>query len=99
MDSRLKKSLSAGGRESRASHDSVREAPEETFVSSDERRKMWKDEWTQSALPNAPLIPGWHVCWLSTTNSYDSIDKRVRLGYVPVMEQDVKGFENYRVKA
>ena len=86
MDSRLKKSLSAGGRESRASHDSVREAPEETFVSSDERRKMWKDEWTQSALPNAPLIPGWHVCWLSTTNSYDSIDKRVRLGYIACNE-------------
>ena len=100
MDSRLKKSLSAGGREaSRASHDPVREAPEETFVSSEERRKMWKDEWTQSALPNAPDIPGWHVCWLSTTNSYDSIDKRIRLGYVPVKAEDVKGFENYRVKA
>jgi len=100
MDSRLKKSLSAGGREkSRVSHDSVREAPEETFVSSEERRKMWKDEWTQSALPNAPDLPGWHVCWLSTTNSYDSIDKRIRLGYVPVKAEDVKGFENYRVKA
>lgn len=63
MDSRLKKSLSAGGRETtRVSHDPVREAPEETFVSSEERRKMWKDEWTQSALPNAPDLPGWHVC-------------------------------------
>ena len=100
MDSRLKKSLSAGGREqSRVSRDPVREAPEETFVSSEERRKMWKDEWTQSALPNAPDLPGWHVCWLSTTNSYDSIDKRIRLGYVPVKAEDVKGFENYRVKA
>ena len=100
MDSRLKKSLSAGGRETtRVSHDPVREAPEETFVSSEERRKMWKDEWTQSALPNAPDLPGWHVCWLSTTNSYDSIDKRIRLGYVPVKAEDVKGFENYRVKA
>ena len=99
MDSRIKKSLSAGGRESRASLDSSREAPEETFVSSEERRKMWKDEWVQSALPNAPKIPGWHLCWLSTTNAYDGIDKRIRLGYVPVMEQDVKGFENYRVKA
>jgi len=100
MDSRLKKSLSAGGREqNRASHDPVREAPEETFVSSEERRKMWKDEWTQSALPNAPDLPGWHVCWLSTTNSYDSIDKRIRLGYIPVKAEDVKGFENYRVKA
>jgi hypothetical protein len=87
------------GAKHRASHDSVREAPEETFVSSEERRKMWKDEWTQSALPNAPDIPGWHLCWLSTTNSYDGIDKRIRLGYVPVKAEDVKGFENYRVKA
>jgi hypothetical protein len=61
---------------------------------------MWKDEWTQSALPNAPLIPGWHVCWLSTTNSYDSIDKRVRLGYIPVKEQTMcPGLRTHRVKA
>ena len=99
MDSRLKKSLSAGGRENRASHDPVREAPEDTFVSSDERRKMWKDEWTQSALPNVPELKGWHVCWLSTTNSYDSIDKRIRLGYTPVKAEEIPGFENYRVKA
>ena len=44
MDSRLKKSLSAGGRENRASLDKSREAPEDSFVSADERRKMWKDE-------------------------------------------------------
>ena len=60
---------------------------------------MWSDEWTQSALPNAPELPGWHVCWLSTTNGYDSIDKRVRLGYVPVKAEEIDGFENHRVKA
>lgn len=98
-DSRLKKSLTAGGRTNRASRDELRESPEDKFVSSDERRQMWKDEWTQSALPNAPDIPGWHVCWLSTTNSYDSIDKRIRLGYRPVMADEVPGFENNRVKA
>ena len=99
MDSRLKKSLNAGGRETRASHDSVREAPQEKFVSSEERRKMWKDEWTQRALPAVPEIPGWHFCWLSTTNAYDSIDKRIRLGYVPVKAEEIPGFENNRVKS
>ena len=99
MDSRLKKNLSAGGRESRASLDSVREAPEDQFVSSEERRKMWKDEWTQSALPNVPEMKGWHLCWLSTTNAYDSIDKRIRLGYVPVKADEMPLFENYRVKS
>ena len=98
-ESRLKKSLSAGGREGRSSQDQSRAAPEEKFASSQERRKMWSDEWTQSALPKVPEIPGWHLCWLSTTNSYDSIDKRMRLGYVPVKAEEIGGFENFRVKA
>jgi len=84
MDKRLKKNLSAGGRENRASLDPDREAPEDKFASSHERKKMWTDEWTQSALPNVPELQGWHLCWLSTTNGYDSIDKRMRLGYTPV---------------
>ena len=99
MDSRLKKTLNAGGRESRSSQDSSRAAPEEAFISKQERRKMWSDEWTQSALPKVPDIPGWHLCWLSTTNGYDSIDKRMRLGYVPVRADELPGFDNYRVKA
>jgi hypothetical protein len=44
-------------------------------------------------------MKGWHLCWLSTTNSYDSIDKRYRLGYVPVKSDEFPGFDNYRVKA
>ena len=99
MDTRLKKTLNAGGRESRSSQDSSRAAPEEAFISKQERRKMWSDEWTQSALPKVPEIPGWHLCWLSTTNGYDSIDKRMRLGYVPVRAEELPGFDNYRVKA
>jgi hypothetical protein len=99
MDSRLKKTLNAGGRESRSSQDLSRAAPEEAFISKQERRRMWSDEWTQSALPKVPDIPGWHLCWLSTTNGYDSIDKRMRLGYVPVKADELPGFDNYRVKA
>jgi hypothetical protein len=99
MESRLKKSLNAGGRENRAQQDESRQAPEEKFVSAQERKKMWSDEWTQRALPDVPKIPGWHLCWLSTTNSYDSIDRRIRLGYVPVKAEEVPGFENNRVKA
>ena len=60
---------------------------------------MWSDEWTQSALPKVPTIPGWHLCWLSTTNAYDTIDKRMRLGYVPVKADEMQGFDSYRVKA
>jgi len=99
METRLKKSLNAGGREDRSSEDASRSAPEEKFISTQERRKMWSEEWTQSALPKLPNMDGWHLCWLSTTNSYDSIDKRIRLGYVPVKSDELPEFENYKVKS
>lgn len=99
MESRLKKSLNAGGRQDRSNGEASRQAPEEKFISSQERKKMWSDEWTQSALPKLPNMDGWHLCWLSTTNSYDSIDKRIRLGYVPVKSEELPGYEDYRVKS
>jgi hypothetical protein len=99
MESRLKKSLNAGGRLDRANEDVSRQAPENKFISTQERRRMWSEEWTQSALPKLPNMDGWHLCWLSTTNSYDSIDKRMRLGYVPVKADELPGYEDYRVKS
>jgi hypothetical protein len=99
MESRLKRSLNAGGRNDRASEDTVRQPPEDQFISAQERRKMWSEEWTQSALPKLPNIDGWHLCWLSTTNNYDSIDKRMRLGYIPVKAEEVPGIEANRVKS
>jgi hypothetical protein len=98
-ESRLKKSLNAGGRESRGDADASRAAPEDKFVSTQDRKRMWSEEWTQSALPKLPSLDGWHLCWLSTTNSYDSIDKRIRLGYVPVKSEELPGYEDYRVKS
>jgi hypothetical protein len=98
-ESRLKKSLNAGGREDRGSEDASRSAHEDKFISTQERRKMWSEEWTQSALPKLPEMDGWHFCWLSTTNSYDSIDKRIRLGYVPVKSEELPDYDEYRVKS
>ena len=99
MEQRLKKSITAGGRHTRASEDHSRLPAEEQFASTQDIDQMWSDEWTQSALPKVPDIPGFHLCWLSTTNSYDTIDKRIRLGYTPVLADELPGFENYRVKA
>lgn len=99
MEPRIKKNLNAGGRYDRSSEDADRMAPEDKFISTQERRRMWSEEWTQSALPKLPHLEGWHLCWLSTTNSYDSIDKRMRLGYVPVKADEIPGFEEYRVKS
>ena len=62
-----------------------------------ERAAAFRDKWQNNALPDMPenIIPGFHLCWLSTTNNYDSIDKRMALGYEPVKASDLgKGFEN-----
>jgi hypothetical protein len=61
-----------------------------------ERAEAFRDKWQNSALPDMPenIIPGFHLCWLSTTNNYDSIDKRMVLGYEPVKASELgKGFE------
>jgi len=61
-----------------------------------ERLEAFRDKWQNSALPDIPrdAIPGMHLCWLSTTNTYDSIDKRVALGYEPVKASELgQGFE------
>jgi hypothetical protein len=98
MDDRIKKNTNAG-RENRASQDDSRAAPEEKFVSSEERRRMFRSEWLQEALPTPPEIPGYHLCWLSSTNQYDPIHKRMRLGYEPVKAEELPGFEHLKVKA
>lgn len=66
-------------------------------VAQRERAAAFRDKWQNSALPDIPkdAIPGMHLCWLSTTNQYDSIDKRIALGYEPVKAAELgKGFES-----
>jgi len=65
-------------------------------ISKRERLEAFRDKWANNALPDIPenAIPGFHLCWLSTTNNYDSIDKRMALGYEPVKAAELgKGFE------
>jgi hypothetical protein len=99
QDDRLKKDLSLGGRESRAKQDSQRAPASNELASQQERRSMFRSEWTQESLPKPPDIPGFHPIWLSTTNGYDPIHKRQRVGYTPVTMDEVPGFENFKVKA
>ena len=99
MESRLKKSLNVDGRQDRSNGEASHAAPEDKFISTQERKKMWSEEWTQSALPKLPDMEGWHPCWLSTTNSYDSIDKRIRLGYVPVKSEELPDYKDFHVKS
>ena len=49
---------------------------------------LLREEALANALPNPPKLPGWHQCWLSTTNTYTPIQQYVRLGYVPVKPEE-----------
>jgi hypothetical protein len=94
-DERLKKS--AGDmRVNRAMQD--RAVVEDRALSDDERVEMFRQQFFQSALPDLPKIPGWHMCWLTTTNPRDSIQARLRLGYEPVKPEDVPGWEYATIK-
>lgn len=94
-DERLKKS-GGEGRDSRAMYD--RAVTENRAISDSDRVEMFRQQFFSSALPDLPPIPGWHMCWLTTTNPRDSIQQRMRLGYEPVKPEDVPGWEYATLK-
>lgn len=67
--------------ENREKTDSVRAA---------ERHAMLRD--TNTLLPIPPDMPGYHLVWLTTTNSKDTIESRQRLGYELVKRSELPNF-------
>jgi hypothetical protein len=51
-----------------------------------------------NALPELSEIPGYHLCWLSTTNKYDSIASREAMGYERVKPEEMPGMDHITVK-
>ena len=97
-DDRLKKSAGASAREDRSEADTIRIQTDGTSLTMEERMRMARSEWSQEVLPSPPPVPGWHFCWLSTTNASDPIYKRVQKGYEPVKASEIKGFAQYSVE-
>lgn len=97
-DDRLRKNPADADRGSRDNTaDAGRVQNDGGTLSAAERRQMLRQEWVQEVLPTAPEKPGFHRCWLSTTNSTDPIFRRMRQGYQPVKAADIPGFSQYRV--
>ena len=97
-DDRLKKSSGADPRVTRDSADVDRVHNDGTALSAEQRRRMLRQEFVQTILPPVPDMPGFHVCWLSTTNSTDPLHKRIQIGYQPVKASEIPGFEQqYRL--
>ena len=100
MDERLANRKDVNTKEvaAKAARGDERTSVDDELESAKERRKMFR-EFTQEALPSPPAKPGWHFVWLSTTNQYDPIYKRIRMGYSPVKAEDLPGFDHYRSKS
>lgn len=96
MDERLKKEVGSAARRSREADD--RPVTERREISDDERLEMFRRTMFNDVLPNLPDIPGYHVCWLSTRHSTDTISRRERLGYTPVKPEDAPGMEHTTLK-
>ncbi len=76
-----------------------RDVTQNRELSDDERVAEFRQQFFQSALPDLPKIPGYHVCWLTTENPRDPIHSRIRLGYEPVRQSDMPGWEHSALKS
>lgn len=98
-DSRLKKPSDfdvVGRRETRRTEE--RSVSEQRELTEDDRLEMFRNQLFNDALPDLPEIPGYHLCWLTTTNPRDPIHRRMQLGYEPVRPEEVPGMEYASVK-
>ncbi len=84
------------GRRSREMDD--RDVAQSREVSEDDRLEMFRQSLFNDALPDLPTIPGYHVCWLTTTNPRDSIHRRLQLGYELIKAHEVHGMEYASLK-
>jgi hypothetical protein len=93
-DSRLKRA----SEDSRADrHSKKRVIKKNRRLSDSKRLETFRKQFFQASLPDLPKIPGYHVCWLTTTNSRDPIHGRMRIGYTPIKSHEVPGYEQLRV--
>lgn len=95
MDDRLKKEPDVA-RRSRGMDD--RQVTQNREISDDDRLEMFRAQLFNDALPDLPEIPGYHMCWLTTTNPRDPIHRRIQLGYEPVKAEDVPGMAHASIK-
>lgn len=93
-----------GSRLKRSSEDSrvdrafkTRSVKKNRKLSDSKRLDMFRKQFFQSSLPDLPKIPGFHVCWLTTTNPRDTIHGRMRLGYTPIKASEVPGYEQLKI--
>jgi hypothetical protein len=91
--------LSRTGENRKERESADRPVTQDRELTDGQRLDMLRSQFFQVALPDLPPIPGYHVCWLTTTNPRDPIHGRMRLGYEPIKASDVAGWEHAGVKS
>jgi hypothetical protein len=71
---------------------------DEREITDAERLELFRMTLFQSSLPTLPNLPGYHCCWLTTTNPRDSIHGRLMLGYQLLKSVEVPGWEHSSLK-
>ena len=92
QDSRLKHDetdFDVVGRRETSRRAQDRDIDQRREVSDEDRLEMFRQQMFSDALPDLPEIPGYHTCWLTTTNPRDPIHKRTMLGYTPILPDEV----------
>lgn len=98
-DDRLKKDPAGTSDDARLDRAMIdRAVTQSREISEDERLEMFRAKMYADILPDLPPIPGYHLCWLTTTNRSDPIQRRIQLGYTPVTQADAPGMDYATLK-
>ena len=71
---------------------------DEREMTDEDRLDAFRSTMFENALPNLPTIPGYHVCWLTTTNPRDTVQSRIRMGYQLIRLEEMPGWESVSLK-
>ena len=97
-DARIGKDFDVVGRRQSTRHSEDRQVTESRELNEEDRLEMFRNQLFNDALPDLPDLPGYHMCWLTTTNPRDPVYRRMQLGYEPVKPDEVPGMAHATLK-
>lgn len=68
-----------------------RPAAEDRQVMDADRLEQFRQNFAAELLPRIPEIPGFHTCWLATSNRADPVYRRLSLGYILIKQSEIPG--------
>lgn len=72
-----------------------RDQTEDRDLSEDDRVELFLESQHQTVLPNLPTMPGYHLCWLTTSNPRDSVPWRLSIGYQLLKRSECPGWSSF----